>query len=72
MTLAQEKTLNPGKKKKKKKRGRLPKPYQANCLAYLEKRRRISQCNLEVEYAYNLKFVSTTTNPWAKREEARA
>jgi hypothetical protein len=32
-------------------------------LMYLEKRRRISQCNLEVEYAYILKFVSTTTKP---------
>jgi hypothetical protein len=40
-------------------------------LVYLEKRRRISQCNFEVEYAYNLKFVSTTTNPWEKEKEAR-
>lgn len=32
--------------------------------AYLEKRRKISQCSLEVEYAYIRKFVSTTTYPW--------
>lgn len=38
---------------------------------YLEKRRKISVCNLDDEYEYILKFVSTITKPCTDKKKKK-